>query len=785
MATLTIADLDNGKRDLETVDAVANSQSDTTVTRYGDSVLTLTGALRRLGWQVPVAYAAGITVNNAATTVERDGIVYRPDPQQIPFTTGAWDPSQWRVIQNTDSTSEQLIYSSLSEASAAAATLPDGQRLEVEADSSKGGRRTRNKSVGGAVAFADFSPDTIRLNSYASLLSYAGPSASVDIFEPGVAGRFYYDASLPNSTDGVILFAHSSGVGAWKRQYTGPMRFEWFGVKGDGITLDDSAFAAAISYAGAIPGAQLSGKPGARYAISQPITVPFDGKFQDTSSRLILDFTGATIVPKTNNQIALKLCRDFVNVKSPTVETAATGVTAYYVGPETEGALTSIVSQQFCTIENPKAKGVRVGIKQIPGASVGAQTSGSYYNTYLNPVFEDVDLAIWLAGNPNALNNQNTRTFILNPRHVRGNCTFLIECADTLNVFGGSAEFINRGTFPLAVPTCIKIPGRFEGHTLDNRGLHFFAFAGETLGRPYAIESYETSLPNCTFSSYTVPPLVPLTPEATAILTTFDNLGAVRSVSDVVGKAALIGAKILGGNQAFLSLEKDAVAKFYSDTGFKTYGRFDADNTTTSSGSQYMGTDAAPIYLTGAAGVQSYRLVNTGAIEFGNATSIRTTSDNEATLGSASKRWGQIYSTQSTISTSDGREKTPLAEIDDRLLDAWGDVRIGVYKWLSSVMEKAEMARYHTGLIAQDVRDALISHGVMSAGSTVCPWGGLCYDEWPESAAVHGEEGKELLAEQLAGNRWGIRADQCLFLEAAYQRRRCDRIEARLDAAGL
>ena len=147
-----------------------------------------------------------------------------------------------------------------------------------------------------------------------------------------------------------------------------------------------------------------------------------------------------------------------------------------------------------------------------------------------------------------------------------------------------------------------------------------------------------------------------------------------------------------------------------------------------------------------------------------------------------SSRW---ISAQSTISTSDGREKTPLAEIDDRLLDAWGDVRIGVYKWLSSVMEKAEMARYHTGLIAQDVRDALISHGVMSAGSTVCLWGGLCYDEWPESAAAHDEEGEELLAEQLAGNRWGIRADQCLFLEAAYQRRRCDRIEARLDAAGL
>ncbi|ELZ1061041.1 hypothetical protein SPO14_002083, partial [Escherichia coli] len=31
-----------------------------------------------------------------------------------------------------------------------------------------------------------------------------------------------------------------------------------------------------------------------------------------------------------------------------------------------------------------------------------------------------------------------------------------------------------------------------------------------------------------------------------------------------------------------------------------------------------------------------------------------------------------------------------------------------------------------------------------------------------------------------AGSRWGIRPDQCAWLEAAYQRRRSDRIEERL-----
>ena len=33
-----------------------------------------------------------------------------------------------------------------------------------------------------------------------------------------------------------------------------------------------------------------------------------------------------------------------------------------------------------------------------------------------------------------------------------------------------------------------------------------------------------------------------------------------------------------------------------------------------------------------------------------------------------------------------------------------------------------------------------------------------------------------------AGNRWGIRPDQCLFLEAAYQRRNYERILKRVEA---
>ena len=117
------------------------------------------------------------------------------------------------------------------------------------------------------------------------------------------------------------------------------------------------------------------------------------------------------------------------------------------------------------------------------------------------------------------------------------------------------------------------------------------------------------------------------------------------------------------------------------------------------------------------------------------------------------------------------------------MLDAWGDVHLVMFQWLHAVQQKGgSLARWHTGVIAQQVRDAFVLHGIMDADSTDSPWGGLCYDEWEASPEVLNEEGSVIEAERVAGNRWGIRADQCLFLEAAYQRRRADRSDARVDA---
>ena len=164
-------------------------------------------------------------------------------------------------------------------------------------------------------------------------------------------------------------------------------------------------------------------------------------------------------------------------------------------------------------------------------------------------------------------------------------------------------------------------------------------------------------------------------------------------------------------------------------------------------------------------------------------------SDNSIALGSAANRWSQVYSGNGTINTSDGRDKTPPLPIDDAVLDAWKDVEFIAFQWLSSIQQKGEdSARWHFGVIAQQVRDAFVAHGLDGTH-----YGLLCYDEWGDefepvmAYRTNKETGQEeeydtgefkLVKE--AGNRWGIRSDQCLFLEAAYQRRRVSRIEKRL-----
>lgn len=164
---------------------------------------------------------------------------------------------------------------------------------------------------------------------------------------------------------------------------------------------------------------------------------------------------------------------------------------------------------------------------------------------------------------------------------------------------------------------------------------------------------------------------------------------------------------------------------------------------------------------------------------YGNGTkSVEPSVDNSTYLGVSGKRWKQLYAGTTTISTSDERLKQGIEKVPDAVLDAWGEVEFYRYKFNDAVEEKGfERARYHTGIIAQRIERVFAARGL-----NAFEYGLFCYDEWEAQEAQNDKDGNEIIPAVAAGNRYSLRYEECLCMEAAYQRRRADRIEARLAA---
>ena len=165
-------------------------------------------------------------------------------------------------------------------------------------------------------------------------------------------------------------------------------------------------------------------------------------------------------------------------------------------------------------------------------------------------------------------------------------------------------------------------------------------------------------------------------------------------------------------------------------------------------------------------------------LQDGNACLYSTTATfapnvtNVLTLGASGKVWKQLYAGTTTISTSDERQKQQIEDIPDEVLDAWEEVEFKQFKFNDSVEEKgSENARIHMGLIAQRIKEVFEKHNL-----DPFKYGFFCYDEWD----VHEDPKDENSPVIRRENGYALRYEEALIIEAAYQRRRFDRIEAKL-----
>lgn len=175
-------------------------------------------------------------------------------------------------------------------------------------------------------------------------------------------------------------------------------------------------------------------------------------------------------------------------------------------------------------------------------------------------------------------------------------------------------------------------------------------------------------------------------------------------------------------------------------------------------------------YGTAVSGPVTYRFIieNNGEVTPGE--------DNTQSLGVASRRWTQVYASSATINTSDENEKQDIEALPDAWLDAWGDVEWSRFRYRDAVQLKGNGARWHVGIVAQRVRNCFAARGLDAFRI-----GLLCYDEWdeePETVSADGEAG-EFVSRPLraAGGRYGIRYEEALSMEAAWQRRELQRLK--------
>lgn len=175
---------------------------------------------------------------------------------------------------------------------------------------------------------------------------------------------------------------------------------------------------------------------------------------------------------------------------------------------------------------------------------------------------------------------------------------------------------------------------------------------------------------------------------------------------------------------------------------------------------------------------QNIRFVpsGTGVNQMGG-TSTQPTGDNTQTNGAAGNRWSVVYAGTGAINTSDERQKQDVEVIPDAWLNAWADVEFTRFKFRDAVVLKGGQARWHIGLIAQRIKSVFEAHGL-----DAFEIGLLCYDKWgdeyEDKRLEDGGFGDPVLAKP-GGDRYGVRYDEALCLEAALMRRELKQLKGK------
>ena len=133
--------------------------------------------------------------------------------------------------------------------------------------------------------------------------------------------------------------------------------------------------------------------------------------------------------------------------------------------------------------------------------------------------------------------------------------------------------------------------------------------------------------------------------------------------------------------------------------------------------------------------------------------------DNEVDLGSSSSRFDDVYATNGSIQTSDRNEKQDIQALTtaEQAAAVACKALVRRFRWIDSVEEKGDNARYHFGVIAQDVEAAFTAQG-LDAGR----YGLFIRTNWWEHNNTWYPDEESAPEGAVERNRLGIRYNQLL-----------------------
>lgn len=155
--------------------------------------------------------------------------------------------------------------------------------------------------------------------------------------------------------------------------------------------------------------------------------------------------------------------------------------------------------------------------------------------------------------------------------------------------------------------------------------------------------------------------------------------------------------------------------------------------------------------------------------------------DNTSDIGSGGLRIKTIHLVNAPSVTSDETLKTLLVSVNDLALDAWESVQWSEFKYLESIEAKGEeSARIHVGIGAQTVIKSFSDVGLDAFAYAL-----IRTVNWPSEDAIYDDDENISSPAVKGGERYEVVYEEALAMECALNRRDRERLNARLNAAGI